>query len=230
MVHVSELSSLDLSSMMPSFDPRVTSWVALKVSLKRNSKMEDPEWIRANKEVAREPVVAGSGDWLVDCLLEETDPQVAMRQLEEREAAGDVAPFFCVARIWGGGWGGQCRLPHLPGIDYCESHQAQVKRQGYLTHGRIDGPIPPKKHREFRTVQRRLSASSAGSHGARETNCEKPKQPIQRSLSEVLGRTAPSANAAGAKPAKKRGLLEILRREPKNALRGSCNLVRRVNV
>ena len=36
--------------------------------------------------------------------------------------------------------------------------------QGYLTHGRIDGPVPPKKQREFELAQARLKrkASEAG--------------------------------------------------------------------
>ncbi|CAJ1367806.1 unnamed protein product [Effrenium voratum] len=82
------------------------------------------------------------------------------------EAQRCAARFFCAARVWGDGWGGQCGRPALPGIDYCESHQSQLKRHlaGYLTHGRIDGPVPPKKQREFELAQARLKrkASEAG--------------------------------------------------------------------
>ncbi|CAE7241011.1 unnamed protein product, partial [Symbiodinium sp. CCMP2456] len=143
----------------PSEEPRKEdSKGPSKVSLKRRSKMEDPVWIRANWEVAKEPTAKGT-------TLEEAE-----RLLEEREAA--EPDFFCMARIWAGGWGGQCRLPHLPGIEYCEAHQAQVKRQRYLTHGRMDGEIPPKKKKEFEVTQQRLRARSSGSEAAQPGACK----------------------------------------------------------
>ena len=136
--------------------------------------MEDPVWIRANWEVAKEPTA--KGDWLVDGLLPEgTTLEKAEKLLEQREAA--EPDFFCMARIWAGGWGGQCRLPHLPGIEYCEAHQAQVKRQGYLTHGRMDGEIPPKKKKEFEATQQRLRARSSGSEAAQPGNGAKDVGP-----------------------------------------------------
>ena len=144
--------------------------------------MEDPAWIRANREVATEP--AAKGAWLVDGLLPEgTTLEEAERLLEERNVA--EPGFFCMARIWAGGWGGQCRLPHLPGIEYCEAHQAQVKRQGYLTHGRMDGAIPPKKQKEFEVTQQRLRARSSGSQAAKPGHGGKDG-PTPKSLLDLL--------------------------------------------
>ncbi|CAE7867772.1 CLEC4M, partial [Symbiodinium microadriaticum] len=164
-----------------------------KVSLKRRSKMEDPVWIRANWEVAKEPTA--KGDWLVDGLLPEgTTLEKAEKLLEQREAA--EPDFFCMARIWAGGWGGQCRLPHLPGIEYCEAHQAQVKRQGYLTHGRMDGEIPPKKKKEFEATQQRLRARSSGSEAAQPGACK------NRGLLDLLRKETVEVKAANA-PQKK---------------------------
>ncbi|CAE8621583.1 unnamed protein product [Polarella glacialis] len=71
-----------------------------------------------------------------------------------------------MSRIWGGGWGGQCTLPQFPGGAYCDSHEKQLKRQGYLTHGRIDGPIPPKKRKEFEMWQGKLKKQHASSDAA----------------------------------------------------------------
>ena len=34
--------------------------------------------------------------------------------------------------------------------------------QGYLTHGRIDGPVPPKKQKEFEVTQARLKRQGSG--------------------------------------------------------------------
>merc|ERR1712225_177845 len=64
-----------------------------------------------------------------------------------------VNELFCASRIWGGGWGGQCTRPRLQGDTYCTLHRTELDRQGYLTHGRIDGAIPPKKRKEFEKWQ-----------------------------------------------------------------------------
>jgi len=37
-------------------------------------------------------------------------------------------------------------------------HHKEVLRQGYLTHGRFDGPIPPKKRKEFEMWQNKLKS------------------------------------------------------------------------
>merc|ERR1712176_1484790 len=70
--------------------------------------------------------------------------------------------LFCASRIWGGGWGSQCTHRRLHGDTYCSAHKAELLRQGYLTHGRIDGPIPPKKKLEFEKWQAKLSGRRVG--------------------------------------------------------------------
>ena len=136
----------------------------LQVALKRDCKREDAAWVRANREVVPEPLEAAKEsknflqDWLWEGSLEEW-----LTKQEALEAEGRGDPFFCMARTWGGGWGGRCLIPHLPGTEYCEAHRAQVASQGYLTHGRVDGPVPPKKLKEFEATQRKLRASTSTS-------------------------------------------------------------------
>ena len=138
--------------------------VLLQVALKRDCKREDAAWVRANREVVPEPLEAAKEsknflqDWLWEGSLEEW-----LTKQEALEAEGRGDPFFCMARTWGGGWGGRCLIPHLPGTEYCEAHRAQVASQGYLTHGRVDGPVPPKKLKEFEATQRKLRASTTTS-------------------------------------------------------------------
>ena len=68
-----------------------------------------------------------------------------------------VAGFApCMSRIWNNGRGGQCSRARIEGSDYCKSHQQQVKKRGRLTHGRIDGDVPPEKQKEFEAAQSRL--------------------------------------------------------------------------
>mmetsp|Transcript_43000 Transcript_43000/g.98806 ORF Transcript_43000/g.98806 Transcript_43000/m.98806 type:complete len:293 (-) Transcript_43000:79-957(-) len=53
---------------------------------------------------------------------------------------------LCMARTWNGGVGGQCTRTPLSGSEFCSMHGANDKWQ---VHGRLDGPIPDKKLREF---------------------------------------------------------------------------------
>eukprot|EP00434_Breviolum_minutum_P007893 symbB.v1.2.006964.t2/scaffold348.1/size222345/3 len=82
--------------------------------------------------------------------------------MEAREKSAAPA-LFCTARVWGGGWGAQCSRARVPGNQFCDMHQKQLKAQGYLTHGQIDGPIPPKKQKEFEQILDGLHKVSAAS-------------------------------------------------------------------
>ncbi|CAE8665255.1 unnamed protein product, partial [Polarella glacialis] len=60
----------------------------------------------------------------------------------------------CQARTWFKGLGGQCLQPKKVGEDgklteFCETHSARSGRAGWQVHGRIDGPIPQAKLKEF---------------------------------------------------------------------------------
>ncbi|CAJ1412704.1 unnamed protein product [Effrenium voratum] len=58
-----------------------------------------------------------------------------------------VSSSFCMARVWKGGLGGQC--PMLPSsLGLCKVHAEREAAEG-LPHGRVDGPIPAEKLREF---------------------------------------------------------------------------------
>jgi len=49
----------------------------------------------------------------------------------------------CMSRVWNGGKGGQCSKSPAEGSDLCALHQKN------LNHGRVDGPIPEAKLKEF---------------------------------------------------------------------------------
>jgi hypothetical protein len=49
----------------------------------------------------------------------------------------------CMSRVWNGGKGGQCSKSPADGSDLCALHQKN------LNHGRVDGPIPEAKLKEF---------------------------------------------------------------------------------
>ena len=54
----------------------------------------------------------------------------------------------CMARVWNGGRGGQCRSKCVADSDFCRSHGKQSDA-GSLSHGRVDGDIPEPKYEEF---------------------------------------------------------------------------------
>merc|ERR1712216_552163 len=73
----------------------------------------------------------------------------------------DIQKDVCMARIWGGGRGGQCKNSPEPDDDLCDQHGTNG-----TCHGRVDGPIPPAKLRDFEywsavLAKRAASASSA---------------------------------------------------------------------
>ena len=52
-------------------------------------------------------------------------------------------------RMWGGGRGGQCRNKRVAGDDFCKTHA----RGNGPPHGRVDGPTPGHKPKEFRAFR-----------------------------------------------------------------------------
>jgi hypothetical protein len=55
----------------------------------------------------------------------------------------DVIQQRCMARTWNGGKGGQCAQPRCNNSDTCLTHSQSCP------HGRVDGPIPAGKLKEF---------------------------------------------------------------------------------
>lgn len=70
---------------------------------------------------------------------------------EEKVARNEVSSELqCMARTWGGGRGGRCALDSDEAGGLCKRHQTEANKHGGLpSHGRIDGPIPEKKRKEF---------------------------------------------------------------------------------
>jgi len=79
-----------------------------------------------------------------------------------------ISPRQCMARVWNSGRGGQCSsAPADGGAGLCESHSRQARSDKGLGHGRVDGPIPAKKLREFEELMHRTGGNSYGPVDAR---------------------------------------------------------------
>ena len=61
---------------------------------------------------------------------------------------GPIVVGRCMARIWNGGAGGQCKSKCVGDSDFCRTHGKQ-NDSGRLVHGRVDGDIPEPKYQEF---------------------------------------------------------------------------------
>ena len=61
---------------------------------------------------------------------------------------GRIVVGRCMARIWNGGAGGQCKSRCVGDSDFCRTHGKQ-NDSGRLVHGRVDGDIPEPKYQEF---------------------------------------------------------------------------------
>jgi hypothetical protein len=68
----------------------------------------------------------------------------------------------CMARCWGGessvtynsdtnhwSFGVQCKRRHLSDGEFCGIHKKEIDN-GYLTHGRIDEPVPHRHYEKFK--------------------------------------------------------------------------------
>ena len=79
-----------------------------------------------------------------------------------------IDPGKCLARVFNGGFGGQCSKLAAPGSQLCKQHMGW----GGQVHGLVTGPIPRAKVRRFlqaeiRNVRRkRASEGVVGGDGA----------------------------------------------------------------
>eukprot|EP00931_Biecheleriopsis_adriatica_P070670 TRINITY_DN44455_c0_g1_i1.p1 TRINITY_DN44455_c0_g1~~TRINITY_DN44455_c0_g1_i1.p1 ORF type:complete len:251 (+),score=52.54 TRINITY_DN44455_c0_g1_i1:76-828(+) len=64
----------------------------------------------------------------------------------QRFTPAKINDELCLARTWNGGAGGQCKFRPVSGQEFCRHHASNDK---WKVHGRLDGPIPEKKLREF---------------------------------------------------------------------------------
>eukprot|EP00929_Paragymnodinium_shiwhaense_P044812 TRINITY_DN22980_c0_g1_i1.p1 TRINITY_DN22980_c0_g1~~TRINITY_DN22980_c0_g1_i1.p1 ORF type:complete len:746 (+),score=191.14 TRINITY_DN22980_c0_g1_i1:70-2307(+) len=71
---------------------------------------------------------------------------------------------LCMARTWNSGSGGQCRRGPLPGAAYCSAH---CRNEQWQVHGRVDGPVPPSKLRDFQKAKASGLSATGASGGAR---------------------------------------------------------------
>ena len=98
--------------------------------------------------LANRPEVTNAGE-SAPVVSGELRPEVSTDNKPERsEGSVAAAPnsIKCMARVWGGGAGGQCKLNRLDDRDYCRGHFEDSRRP----HGRIDGEIPENKRHKMK--------------------------------------------------------------------------------
>ncbi|CAK9066875.1 TFIIS N-terminal domain-containing protein [Durusdinium trenchii] len=160
---------------------------------KKSSKMEDEEWIATQPHD-----VSNAGDEVVDGPFWEVYRLQTSKE-EFFQSQECCTGFFCMSRVWNEGLGAQCSFPRRPGIDLCQMHNQQLKSQGYLTHGRVDGPIPPKKQNEFDAVAARIPVRTPKEKkecARKVTATGATGEPVPTELGVKFQPSVPSASAA----------------------------------
>lgn len=118
------------------------------------------------------------------------------QQVQEwkRFTPDEVSTTHCMARIWGGGKGGQCKSKPAANSDFCAAH---TKKECWRTHGRCDGPIPEKKFQQFLKESGKppkpevAQATTPSPKKKRDSNTDTPASPdapkklIKRKLRDV---------------------------------------------
>lgn len=84
----------------------------------------------------------------------------AAKQACRRFSPETLTAGLCMARTWNAGRGGQCRRTASSAGCLCVVHLAQAKSSTGLVHGRVDGPVPAAKLREFERAALRAAGSS----------------------------------------------------------------------
>lgn len=122
-----------------------------------------------------------------------------------------IDPAGCQARTWTLGLGGQCSLRTQAFSEFCTQH---ARNDTWKTHGKVDGPIPAAKLREFQRRReraplaledgkpRRGSASAAQRSAGQQTKSE-GRQPRSLGL-KPRSQQASAAHAATSLVLKKR--------------------------
>jgi len=89
-----------------------------------------------------------------------------------------IAEEFCKARTWSAGMGGQCSNKFVAGDCYCRQHS----REKWKVHGRVDGPIPEGKLRQFKraAAARAQAEAAAAAAAAAEAQAEAPATPPRK--------------------------------------------------
>lgn len=87
-----------------------------------------------------------------------------------------------MARTWNGGLGGQCSVRRAEGESFCKRHSAG---DAWRTHGRLDGPIPAPKMREF---------LRCGSPGTAAKKVSRPLAPAADNSSETAAATSSASH------------------------------------
>ena len=71
-----------------------------------------------------------------------------------------IDPHLCMARVWADGRGLQCSMAKRQGAEFCGRHNTC-----WEVHGRVDGPIPEKKLKEFQKHQLKISKKVKSGEG-----------------------------------------------------------------
>jgi len=99
-----------------------------------------------------------------------------------------------LARTWGNGEGKQCQNSHGVDSEFCRKHSSDEQ---WRSHGRVDGPIPAAKLKEFRRMRvvhaarKEKMVPKRGRQLAADTGCS------PRNADAVSPRTASEERAKG---------------------------------
>lgn len=138
-----------------------------------------------------------------------------------RFTPASINPHLCLARTWNQGLGGQCPKARRPGSELCGLHSTK-----WEVHGRVDGPIPELKFREFERHSRnnpkrpeaaagKASTEKASVGMASAPNATNPKRleaAADKASAEKAstGKASTRANATNAGATRKRKVPPVL--------------------
>lgn len=103
-----------------------------------------------------------------------------------------IDPKLCMSRTWSSGKGGQCSKLRAAGSEFCGTHG-----KGPQVHGRVDGPIPEAKLREFEGAAAAASRSPK-ERKRKEPGESSPAKALKRQKSEASPNEAPKSSKSEA--------------------------------
>lgn len=106
-----------------------------------------------------------------------------------------INPLLCMARTWNLGAGGQCAKRGTGGDGFCASH---FKEERWRVHGRVDGPIPAKKLKDFESARKKGWGVPGANGATRQPVPRKPKAPGASPSSAAAGGASSGVSAEGA--------------------------------
>lgn len=123
-------------------------------------------------------------------------PESSAEEPWRRFTPSSIDQGLCLARTWKGGAGGQCSKRPSGGQPFCTSHLGDR----WQVHGRVDGPIPEKKLKEFERTAAASSSSSATAAGKRSCQADGGSEVHGRDTSNKQFETPRSSRRSPRQP------------------------------